>query len=102
MRVRPWLPSGRARYEKRHAESNPWSKRAAGLCSACDTRLYHVPGGAPYPNRNLKLGTLDDATWLKPTIHFWTRSAEKWGVIPEDAVRYETQPEALSWVPPTP
>jgi len=30
------------------------------FCSACGTRLYHVPGGAAYPNRNVKPGTLDD------------------------------------------
>jgi hypothetical protein len=70
------------------------------FCSSCGTRLYHIPGGADYPNRNVKPGTLDDSSWLNPTIHFWTRSAQKWVVIPEDAIRYETQPETLSWVPP--
>jgi hypothetical protein len=50
--------------------------------------------------RNIKPGTLDDPTLLVPTIHFWTRSAQKWILIPEDAVRYETQPETLSWTTP--
>jgi len=63
------------------------------FCPACGTRLYHMPGGAAYPNRNVKPGTLDDATWLVPAIHFWTRSAQRWVTIAEDAVRYETQPE---------
>jgi hypothetical protein len=47
------------------------------FCPNCGTRLYHVPGGAAYPNRNIKPGTLDDTAWLTPTIHFWTRSAQK-------------------------
>jgi hypothetical protein len=70
------------------------------FCQACGTRLYHLPGGAAYPNRNIKPGTLDDASWLVPTIHFWTRSAQPWVRIPEDTVRYETQPETLSWTTP--
>lgn len=70
------------------------------FCQACGTRLYHMPGGSSYPNRNVKPGTLDDTSWLSPTIHFWTRSAQKWVVIPEDAVRYDTQPETLGWVSP--
>lgn len=70
------------------------------FCPDCGTRLYHMPGASAYPNRNVKPGTLDDATWLRPAIHFWTRSAQKWVTIPEDAMRHETQPESLSWVPP--
>jgi hypothetical protein len=70
------------------------------FCPKCGTRLYHVPGGAAYPNRNIKPGTLDDASWLVPTTHFWTRSAQKWVVIPDDAVRHETQPETLDWITP--
>lgn len=71
------------------------------FCSGCGNRLYHVPGGASYPNRNVKPGTLDDTSWLKPTIHFWTRSAQPWVRIPDDATRYDTQPVSLAWVTPT-
>ena len=70
------------------------------FCRTCGTRLYHVPGGAAYPNRNIKPGTLDDSSWVVPTIHFWTRSAQPWVVIPADATRYDTQPDALAWAPP--
>jgi hypothetical protein len=81
-------------------KTSPTKTMECWFCPACGTRLYHVPGGAAYPNRNIKPGTLDDPTWLVPTIHFWTRSAQKWVLIPEDAVRYETQPETLSWTTP--
>jgi hypothetical protein len=80
--------------------TSPTKTMECWFCSGCGTRLYHVPGGAAYPNRNIKPGTLDDASWLVPAIHFWTRSAQKWVSIPGDAVRYETQPEALSWTSP--
>ena len=70
------------------------------FCADCGTRLYHVPGGTSYPNRNVKPGTLDDTSWLKPSIHFWTRSAQKWVRIPDNETSYETQPESLPWVSP--
>jgi hypothetical protein len=81
-------------------KTSPTKSMECWFCSACGTRLYHLPGGGAYPNRNVKPGTLDDASWLVPAIHFWTRSAQKWVIIPEDAVRHETQPEALSWTTP--
>ena len=81
-------------------QTSPTKTMECWFCSACGTRLYHVPGGGAYPNRNVKPGTLDDTTWLVPTIHFWTRSAQTWAIIPEDAARFETQPETLSWATP--
>lgn len=69
-------------------------------CADCGTRLYHIPGGAANPNRNIKPGTLDDTSWLRPTVHFWTRSAQPWVPIPEGATRHETQPDSLPWMTP--
>lgn len=80
--------------------TSPTKTMECWFCPECGTRLYHVPGGADYPNRNLKPGTLDDSSWLVPAIHFWTRSAQKWVQFPADAVLYETQPDKLAWVPP--
>ena len=81
--------------------TSPTKVMECWFCGACGTRLYHVPGGAAaYPNRNIKPGTLDDTSWLVPTTHFWTRSAQKWMVFPDGAVLHETQPDSLSWVPP--
>lgn len=86
---------------KMHARQTSATKATEGwFCGDCGTRLYHVPGGAAYPNRNIKPGTLDNSSWLVPTAHFWTRSAQPWVVIPEGATRYETQPDTLAWSPP--
>jgi hypothetical protein len=42
--------------------------------------------------RVVRGGTLDDTSWLRPTTHYWTRSAQPWIVFPEGVTRYETQP----------
>jgi hypothetical protein len=79
---------------------NPAKTMECWFCAACGTRLYHMPGGTSYSNRNVKPGTFDDTSWLVPAIHFWTRSAQQWVAIPDGATRYETQPETLGWVTP--
>jgi hypothetical protein len=58
-------------------QTSPVKTMECWFCPECGTRLYHAPGGAAYPNRNIKPGTLDDTTWLTPTVHFWARSAQK-------------------------
>ncbi|HVC59895.1 MAG TPA: GFA family protein [Acetobacteraceae bacterium] len=67
------------------------------FCGACGTRLYHSPAGLAQ-NCNLKPGTLDDTTWLRPSVHVWTRSRQPWVQIPPDATSFETQPEDRSWL----
>ena len=79
-------------------EISPSKTMECWFCPDCGTRLYHVPGGAAYPNRNIKPGTLDDTSWLVPTIHFWTRSAQEWVVIPEGEHAMKLSPRF--WVGP--
>jgi len=81
-------------------QTSPSKTMECWFCGDCGTRLFHVPGGAGYPNRNIKPGPLDDKSWLTPAIHFWTRSAQSWVVFPEGVTRYETQPDTLAWVSP--
>jgi hypothetical protein len=40
----------------------------------------------------VRCGTLDDTSWLHPTIHFWTRSKQPWITLPEGDQRFDTQP----------
>jgi hypothetical protein len=80
-------------------QTGPAKVMECWFCQDCGTRLYHMPGGAAYPNRNIKPGTLDDSSWVVPTHHFWTRGARQWVVIPEHATRHETQPDTLGWDP---
>ena len=42
--------------------------------------------------RRVRSGTLDDTSWLRPTVHFWTRSKQPWLTLPEGDQVFETQP----------
>jgi hypothetical protein len=45
--------------------------------------------------RVIRAGNLDDTSWVRPTIHFWTHSRQPWVVLPEGDQQYETQPESV-------
>ena len=65
------------------------------ICSECGTWIYGDPRpGTEHPGmiRVVRGGTLDDTSWLKPTAHFWTRSAQPWVRLPEGATLHDTQP----------
>lgn len=64
----------------------------ARFCSGCGTRLYHEPSRAP-ETVNIKPGTLDDTSWVRPVGHLWLRSAQPWFSAPQDALTYDSQPE---------
>jgi hypothetical protein len=66
------------------------------VCPECGTWLG---GGGKKPRepavggfRTVRGGTLDDTSWLQPTVHFWTRSAQTWFALPQGGRRFETQP----------
>ena len=46
----------------------------------------------PGYTRNVRGGTLDDTSWLRPTLHLFTRSKQPWVILPEDATVYEAAP----------
>jgi hypothetical protein len=62
------------------------------FCPDCGTRLIHRRE-AYATNVSLKAGSLDDTSWLVPAGHIWTKSKQKWVVIPEGSLAYELQPE---------
>lgn len=61
------------------------------FCGKCGTRLFHNPSRNS-KIINVKPGTLDDTSWLKPVGNLWTRSAQKWVSLSEQMLNYETQP----------
>lgn len=67
------------------------------FCGYCGTRIHHQ-SKRNTAQISLKPGTLDDTGSLIPTHHVWTRSAQPWVRIPEDAVVFETQPESSAWL----
>ena len=65
------------------------------VCPDCATSVC----GQPRPEtlvqgmvRSILGGTLDDTSWLYPTVHVWTRSKQPWIVLPESDQQFDTQP----------
>jgi hypothetical protein len=61
------------------------------FCGECGTRLFHNPARNSQIT-NVKPGTLDDTSWLKPAGNLWTKSSQKWIVMSEQLLNYEAQP----------
>src|SRR3954467_458321 len=91
---------GEVRAFQRPAESGRVVTR--WVCRDCGTWICNGarPGtAAPGSVVAVRAGTLDDPSWLRPTAHFWTRSAQPWVILPEGDTRFETQPEdGLAWL----
>lgn len=67
---------------------------ASPMCSGAKPGTV-PPGGFAF----LRAGTLDDPSWLRPTVHFWTRSAQPWVTLPEGGTHFETQPpDYVAWL----
>ena len=63
----------------------------ARFCGDCGTRLFHEPTRNPHIV-NVKPGTLDDTSWLRPVGHLWLASAQPWFRPPEGELCYAGQP----------
>ena len=65
------------------------------VCPDCGTWIWSGPKPEPTTRDALhvRAGTLDDTSWLRPTAHLWTRSAQPWVILPEEDRRFETQPD---------
>jgi hypothetical protein len=53
------------------------SETERNFCSACGTPLYSVSGAMP-EFVFIKVGSLDDSSWLEPRMEVWTSSAQPW------------------------
>lgn len=60
------------------------------FCPECGTRICHNPQ-ANQKVTIARAGTFDDASWVHPVGHIWTRSAQPWFKFPEGALTYEQQ-----------
>ena len=92
------MPVPRAALELVRGEPGSYSVPLSGgrrwegrFCRACITRVWSEPPKFPQLI-NLRPGTLDDTSWLRPVGHIWTRSAQPWVRIPDDTLHYEGQP----------
>lgn len=62
------------------------------FCGDCGVRLFHRRPGSPSV-ANVKAGSLDETSWLRPIGHIWLASAQPWVAVPNELLRYEGQPE---------
>ena len=65
------------------------------VCPDCGICICGGPAFGTEPpgnQRNVRAGTLDDTSWLRPTRHLWTRTRQPWIVLPEGDEIFETQP----------
>lgn len=61
------------------------------VCPECATWICGASSADDGLHR-VRAGTLDDTSWLRPTMHFWTRSKQPWVALPEGDPVFETQP----------
>jgi hypothetical protein len=66
------------------------ARNISWLCPACYSRIYTQREGAQ--TINLRAGTLDDTSQIRPVAQFWTSSAQPWALIKDDVLSYTEQP----------
>jgi hypothetical protein len=71
--------------------SDAGNERYGLFCGACGCRIAHgqTPSIGVY---SLRAGTFDDTSWVAPSGHIWTRSAQPWLRFAEDDVLCDVQP----------
>ena len=66
------------------------TKNTSWVCSACYSRIYTQREDGP--TINLRAGTLDDTSRIRPVAQFWTSSAQPWALLANDVLSYDEQP----------
>lgn len=61
------------------------------FCNNCGSPILSITQGAAGLSI-IKAGTLNDKSWLKPTIQFWCSTAQPWLEISDELTRYEENP----------
>ena len=61
------------------------------FCSACGSPLFSAAAVAP-DLIFIKAGSLDDSSWIEPSVEAWTSSAQPWAPHFEHAARLERGP----------
>lgn len=71
------------------AESGNRMRRS--FCGDCGTHLFSESSGN-LQNMVVRVGTLDDASWVRPTAVIWTDSAPPWAHIDPALQAFPRQP----------
>ena len=65
--------------------------REGWFCPDCGVRIWHGTQGSA--QINIKVGTLDDTSWLIPAGHIWVRSKQPFFAPSGEDLIYAMQPE---------
>ena len=63
------------------------------FCATCGSPIYSDVESSPQLDW-IKAGTLDDTSWVKPTVNIWCQSAQNWIAYPEGAAKFPRNPSA--------
>ena len=71
--------------------SNAGNERYGTFCGNCGCRIAH--GQEPSNGvLSLRAGTFDDPSWVVPTGHIWTKSAQPWFPFDTEDILWPGQP----------
>ena len=72
--------------------SDSGNHRYGLFCGDCGGRIAHgqTPPSGVF---SLRVGTFDDASWVRPAGHIWLSSAQSWISVAEDDLHDDKQPE---------
>lgn len=66
------------------------AKNISWICPSCYSRIHTQREGLL--TINLRAGTLDDTSWIRPVAQIWTSSAQPWALVPDNILSFEEQP----------
>ncbi len=66
------------------------AKSISLVCASCYSRINTQREGSP--TLNVRAGTLDDTSWLRPVAQIWTSSAQPWALVRDNILSFEEQP----------
>ena len=85
------LTQGTLRSQARTADSG--ATLTHWFCGDCGTPILGMERGtAPALYQTVRVGTLDDVSGIRPTVHVWTRSAQDWVSVPASTHVFEGNP----------
>ena len=83
------LLRGEPRYYQRPHDDGRTIER--GFCPDCGTPLFARLSRLP-ELIGIRVGALDDPSWFKPQLDFWTTSAQPWDFMNPNLQKFERQP----------
>lgn len=84
--------SGEVKYYERTADSG--NTVGKGFCPECGTPLFTRPAILA-DKMGIRVGSLDDPSWFRPSANIWTSSAQPWDRGDPDLPSYPKMPPLL-------